>query len=221
MSLPIILVPQGAEYQAVCNGLKEVADPPIVVPTPAGFAMVDRLKELHQSGQFADQQNILIVGLCGGLQPHYSVGDVVLYRECVSLSFPALPCDRTLTTQLQTKLGSHVPLVTGVTSDRVISSITEKQELSKQADVVDMEGYPALEFLSQVGMSVATLRVVSDDCHHDIPNLANAFSADGSLKALPLALGLLRQPVAGARLIRGSLAGLKVLKTTVKLLFEQ
>jgi len=39
------------------------------------------------------------------------------------------------------------------------------------------------------------LRVISDDCEHDLPDLTSALSPDGSLQPLPLAIGLLRQPL--------------------------
>jgi hypothetical protein len=47
------------------------------------------------------------------------------------------------------------------------------------------------------------LRVVSDDSKHDIPNLTSAINSDGSLQPLPLAITMIRQPIAATRLIRG------------------
>jgi hypothetical protein len=59
---------------------------------------------------------------------------------------------------------------------------------------------------------VGMIRVVSDDCFHDLPDLSAAFSPEGSLKPLPLAIGMARQPLAASRLIRGSLKGLSRLE---------
>jgi hypothetical protein len=65
------------------------------------------------------------------------------------------------------------------------------------------------------------LRVISDNCHHNIPDLSSALSSDGSLQTLPLAIGLLRQPLAATRLILGALRGLKVLQDVTTSLFTE
>lgn len=156
------------------------------------------------------------MGLCGSLTPRYHVGDVVLYESCIYQQQLQV-CDRSLTTELH----STQSLVKSLTSDRVICSATEKRYLGETlgADVVDMEGFAALKFFNHIGAAVAMLRVVSDDCHHDIPDLTAAINADGSLQPLPLALSLLRQPIAATHLIRGSLRGLKVLEELTTSLF--
>ncbi|HEY9727086.1 MAG TPA: hypothetical protein V6D50_11625, partial [Chroococcales cyanobacterium] len=74
--------------------------------------------------------------------------------------------------------------------------------------------------LSQVGAAVAMLRVVSDDCHHDIPDLSPALSADGSMRPLPMAIAFGRQPIAATRLITGALRGLRVLEDVTTRLFQ-
>jgi hypothetical protein len=84
-----------------------------------------------------------------------------------------------------------------------------------------MEGFAALEILSQAGVAVAMLRVISDNCHHNIPDLTSAISADGSLQALPLAIAMLRQPIAATRLILGAMRGLEVLQDITTFLFCQ
>jgi hypothetical protein len=43
------------------------------------------------------------------------------------------------------------------------------------------------------------VRVISDDSHHNLPNLTSAISPDGSLLPLPLAMGMIRQPIAATR----------------------
>ncbi|MBV9388464.1 MAG: hypothetical protein JOZ78_18730 [Chroococcidiopsidaceae cyanobacterium CP_BM_ER_R8_30] len=65
------------------------------------------------------------------------------------------------------------------------------------------------------------VRVVSDSCHHNIPDLTSAISPSGSLQPLPLALRLIRQPIAGTRLIRGALRGLQVLQQVTTYLFQK
>ncbi|MEH2465178.1 5'-methylthioadenosine/S-adenosylhomocysteine nucleosidase family protein [Nostoc sp.] len=219
-----ILVPQGAEYKAVCRGLSGVTGSiPTVIAIPVG--MKPLLKYLQQSqgnGQFlAPKSRVLIMGICGSLSDRYTVGNIVLYQDCV-YSGKRQECDRTFTTQLHSSLSKKVSLVKSLTSDRVICSAAEKRHLGETlaADVVDMEGFTALEFFNTAGVDVAMLRVVSDDCQHDIPDLTSAINSDGSLNPFPLAMGMLRQPLAATRLIQGSLKSLKVLEQVTNRLFS-
>ncbi|MCL6754716.1 phosphorylase [Nostoc sp. CCCryo 231-06] len=229
--LPIntILVPQGAEYKAVCRGLSGVTGSiPTVIAIPVG--MKPLLKYLQQ-GQFLAPSRVLIMGICGSLSDRYTVGDIVLYQDCVYQG-KRQECDRTFTAQLHSALNTNAinrvspdsppNLVKSLTSDRVIWSAAEKRHLGEtlRADVVDMEGFTALEFFNAAGVAVAMLRVVSDDCQHDIPDLTPAINSDGSLNPFPLAMGMLRQPLAATRLIRGSLTALKVLEQVTNRLFS-
>ncbi|MEH1854037.1 MAG: phosphorylase [Nostoc sp.] len=230
--LPIntILVPQGAEYKAVCRGLSGVTGSiPTVVAIPVG--MKPLLKYLQQGQFLASKSRVLIMGLCGSLSDRYTVGDIVLYQDCVYQG-KQQECDRTLTAQLHSALSrdainrvstnSPPNLVKALTSDRVIWFAAEKRRLGKTltADVVDMEGFTALEFFNTAGVSVAILRVVSDDCQYNIPDLTSAINSNGSLNPFPLAIAMLRQPLAAIRLIRGSLTALKVLEEVTNLLFS-
>ena len=220
--LPIntILVPQGAEYKAVCRGLSGITDSiPTVVPIPVG--MKPLLKYLQQGQFLAPKSRVLIMGICGSLSDRYTVGDIVLYQDCVYLE-KRQECDRTLTAQLQSAISEKASLVKSLTSDRVIASAAEKRHLGEifAADVVDMEGFTALEFFNAAGVAVAMVRVVSDDCQYNIPDLTPAINSDGSLNAFPLAIAMLRQPLAANRLIRGSLRALKVLEQVTNRLFS-
>lgn len=160
------------------------------------------------------------MGLCGSLVPHYSIGQVVLYQQCIYRA-NMQPCSWELTALLHANLQERVSLVKALTSDRVICSAAEKRQLGElyAADVVDMEGFATLDTLTRAGVAVAMLRVVSDDCKHNLPNLSSAFSSDGSLQSLPLAIGLIRQPIAATRLITGALQGLRVLQEVTTHLF--
>ena len=223
-----ILVCQGAEYKAVCRGLsRATGSTPSVIPIPVGIQPLTKYLQTRGHEQFLNHQqpSVLVMGLCGSLTPRYQVGDIVLYQDCVdqaggTSSFRC--CDRTLTELLYEHLQEKISMVKALTSDRVVCSAAEKRHLGEMlgADVVDMEGFAALELLSQAEVAVAMLRVVSDNCYHDIPDLTSALSPDGSLQPLPLAIAMLRQPIAATRLIRGSLRGLKVLEQVTTLLFS-
>jgi hypothetical protein len=229
-SIEIILVPQGAEHKSVCRGLRGLAAPtPLVIPIPVGvLPLTKQLKRLQQAGHFSNHPppKVLLMGLCGSLTPRHNIGDVVLYQSCVMLSKASTSgvqnCDRELTSWVHHVLQERVCRVKALTSDRLIYSAKEKHDLGQLygADVVDMEGFAALELLTQAGVAVAMLRVISDDCHHNIPNLTSALSADGSVQPLPLAIAMLRQPIAARSLILGAMQGLQVLQDVTTSLFS-
>jgi hypothetical protein len=183
------------------------------------------LERWQQTGYLPRQSRVLLMGLCGSLAPQYAVGDVVLYEDCVdlvsALNREAYSLDPELTARLYRRLQDKVTWGVGLTSDRAIHLAEEKRSLGQQygADVVDMEGCPVLAVLGEADMAVAMLRVVSDDCYGDIPNLTGVFNADGSLRSGALAASLLRQPLAGMRLIRGGMRGLRELQVVTALLF--
>jgi hypothetical protein len=214
---PVILVPQGAEYQAVCRGLKSVPTTAATVwPIPACPIPASRqVQALVAAGQLTPDRPVLLVGLCGSLTPTLTVGDIVLYQECLSAQVPSA---KILTnTPLSGQFQPSMTLVRGYTSDRVIYLATEKQQLGHQyaAQVVDMEGYAVLDVLKAAGITVTIIRVVSDDCQHNLPDLTEVYAADGSLRSGVMAWKMIQHPIASWHLIRGALRGLAVLQTTI------
>lgn len=214
-----IVVPQGAEYQAVCRGLKKANAHQIrVVPIPIGINNIQQTFA-NYSIELGNAQNILITGLCGSLSKRY-VGDTILYKNCFNLDRQRVNLQSELTTAIQQKLS--VGLVSGLTSDRVINRAKEKLELSQTygVSVVDMEGYQYIQELQQRNKTVAMVRVVSDDLAGNIPDLTTAIDRDGNLRIIPTAIALVKQPIGAIRLIKGSLTGLKALQKTIQQLFE-
>ncbi|MGF1481054.1 MAG: phosphorylase [Cyanophyceae cyanobacterium] len=223
MRIDAVLVPQGAEHWAVCRGLKRAnVTHPAVIPIPMGAKPLTAYLKSWSAPIGTTQPRILLMGLCGSLWPAGNLGDTVLYRGCIDAATAAQrDCDRPLTAVLHQQL--NVPLVQGVMSDRFVWSSAHKQRLGRdyQADVVDMEGFAALEILSQTGMAVAMVRVVSDVCEHDLPDLNPAIGVDGSLEFISLTLAFLKQPLAAAKLIQGSIRGLKKLQQVTTQVFSR
>jgi hypothetical protein len=77
-----------------------------------------------------------------------------------------------------------------------------------------MEGYSVLEFCQSHQLRGAILRVVGDRSDHDIPDISDAIGPDGTLRPLALTCRFLQHPIAATHLIRGSLAGLTILRQT-------
>ncbi|MFM6188938.1 MAG: phosphorylase [Planktothrix sp.] len=222
----VILVPQGQEYKAVVGGLKPIASSKIqVVPIPIGSEYLTLyLQQWLESEAVKSLSSIqvLVLGLCGGLSPHLNVGDVVVYQHClepISETFSQNPqenvwaCDLDLTLSLhQNLIPSH--LVRGLTSKQVITTAYQKQQLSQQYDVeaVDMEGRVLLELLTKVGIKVAMVRVVSDDCSQNLPDLTTVIDSQGNLQTFPFIKVMLQHPREAFTLVRNGLKSLQTLQ---------
>ena len=218
-SIQTILVPQGAEYRAVCRGLRDANVSLPVLPILVGALPLRHQLEIWKQEKGLEQ--ILLMGLCGSLSPDCVMGDLVLYQSCTNQKKETYPCALDQMESLRSLQG--IRQVQSLTTDRVISTASEKRQLRETyaAQVVDMEGAIVLQSLTASGISVAMLRVVSDGCDRNIPDLNGALKPDGSLDAFALALAFCKQPIAAAHLIRGSLRGLRTLQRTTTALFAE
>lgn len=204
MTSCLVLVPQGAEYQAVQRGLEHSGL--TIIPIRAGAAAVTTpalISALRESPAM-----ILILGVCGGLRPDDRVGEVVVYTTCQDEAGQTY----SLNQRLSAKLAPAWRRVKGITTAKTLSQAQEKQSLAARwgVEVVDMEGVPLLKALA--GMPVVMVRVISDGGDRDLPDLSQAFDSQGNLRPWPLTLAMLRSPLAAAHLIQGSLKALKVLE---------
>ena len=218
-----ILVPAGAEYRAVKRGLKRIrGSRPQVVVIPAGPQALQGFLAVWEGRHQLQSSGMLLMGLGGSLSPDYDVGDGVLLETVWYVGgtseAKAYGCNPSLTTQISEQLG--IAMGNGVTCDRIITTAAEKRQLRDRycADVVDMESAALLQALPRG--HVAVLRIISDGCHHDLPDISTAIASDGSLQPLPLILGFLRQPLSALRFVWGSLQALKALENQTVELFK-
>ena len=219
LAIDTIVVPQGAEHQAVDLGLQQAKVTNIqVVTIPIGSKNIQQIIASYPQ-QLDNAQQILMIGLCGSLSKSYRVGDKILIQSCQDVNRNQVNLDPNLTARIQNKLSLN--LVTAFTSDLVISQAKEKYELAQQyqSQVVEMEGYGYVKELQRQGKFVAMLRVVSDDLTADIPNLNHTIDSQGNIKILAMAISLLKQPLAALRLIKSSLTALRALKQVTIELF--
>jgi nucleoside phosphorylase len=207
LSIDVIFVPQGAEYQAVCKGLASRKSAPEVIAIPMG---VNAVNNFLKKPDFAGKR-VLLMGLAGSLSPQHQIGDVVIYQSCLYIAnnsqLLTKNCDTELTQLLQQNLNAK--LVKSLTSDRLIYDVKEKQKLAKIYDVnvVDMEGIAILNKFN----SVAILRVISDNFNDNLPDLNLAINEEGKLDELKMAIAFLHQPISAIKLIKNSLKALKKL----------
>lgn len=223
-SISAILVPRGAEQQTVCRGLQDISAPssvPSVMPIPIGMAAV-RAFEWQQLTILQPGATVLVMGLCGSLRSQYQAGDAVLYQACHTVERRVVNCDPRFTDWVAAQIPAELPRVQALTSARFISSAAEKQQFATAhgTDVVDMEGAAILAALAPLKVKVAMLRVVSDGCEWDMPNLTTAIRVNGQLSPSRLLIEMAQQPRASFRFVRGSLQGLRRLRQITTELFN-
>jgi hypothetical protein len=223
----LILVPQGAEYQAVLEAIRNIAHYPVILPIPVGkLAVTNYLHKWRQNNPDFSPTGVILMGLGGSLSAEFGVGQAVLLEFCLNYQNnqedQEKQSDRALTDWVQQKLGSNIRRVQGLTSDRVITDATEKQELGKRLNrqVVEMEGWAVLDFFSELGIPATIIRVISDEVSQSLPNLSKIYDTQGQLNAIALSLALGKKPIAGYRLILASLKSLKILNQITRKLFS-
>jgi hypothetical protein len=168
---------------------------------------------------------ILVMGLCGSLNPIYTIGDIVIYKTVMASAEDSTnhwKYSSSLLEELTARLADQLPVspVAAWASQQFINAAEAKKRLGATygVDVVDMESKAILA--SFPTDQIATLRVVSDDCEHDLPDLSTAINPDGKLLPLPLIGAMLHHPIGMSRLIRGSLLGLRKLQLLTEALFS-
>lgn len=222
----LILVPQGAEYQAVLGAIKNNPHSPVILAIPVVRLAVTRyLQDWRQNNPKFFPAGVILMGLGGSLSAEFGLGQAVVLESCLNYQNDQANqeqySDRILTDWVEQKLGRKIRRVQGLTSDRVITDATEKQALGKRfnCQVVEMEGSAVLSFFRQLGIPATIIRVISDEVGQSLPDLSKIYNNQGQLNAIALSLALGKQPIAGYKLIVGSLKSLKTLnKITKKLL---
>ena len=226
--IDIILVPQGAEYQAVVRGINQAKSyEPLIVPIPMGVSALEKYLDKYLSSWLKSEKllknnpktsQVVVLGLCGSLSPQYQCGDVVISNDCTYVKNNSVIlkqfAHRDLNTWLEYQLRNQARVVSTLTSDRVICTQAEKSQLHQQtqSQVVDMEGFTILQQLNPQGMAVGIVRVVSDNSDIDLPEINSALSEDGALLTFPLIKSFVAQPKAAVSLIKGSWQALRVLQ---------
>jgi len=161
----------------------------------AGPILQSKLDEL------ADRPVSMVVsfGLCGGLDPALSRGDIVLGTEVVHGGESVVP-DAALTLALKRRLVDagerpYVGRIAGAASPVLTSA--EKSELRNVtgAVAVDMESLAAGLFARARSVPFAVLRAVCDPAHRNLPPLTLvAVDPDGSLNLGAVIGDLVRRP---------------------------
>ena len=145
----------------------------------------------------------------------YSSAEPIGSMDVIDTSLIQALHQRLIDTVSELSCPPKVVISHGVTSDRIITTATEKQWLGQVYDaaVVDMESTHIFKFFQYRGAQVGIVRVISDGSEADIPELNSTIDRDGNLNFGAMIWQFFQQPVAAAHLVQGSLKGLKRLET--------
>lgn len=195
----VLLVPQGAEERTVRRAAPNAAI--LALRAGAGAAVLP--------GDIPPGL-IVVLGLCGALRG-LRTGDCAIFRD-VADEAGRYTFDEELVRGVHATLPAAT-LVHGCTVDHVVTRATERAALAAayNADAVDMEGTHVARALAAGGRASLIVRVASDDPSFDLPPIENAFSSDGAIRPLHLALAFARRPKAAARFVAGATRSLSVL----------
>jgi nucleoside phosphorylase len=130
-------------------------------------------------GKFAAQQAMRVAfeevpdfcitsGLAGALKAEYGAGDVLVARQVSEIkSGRALLSDDELV-RLASESGAKV-VERFLVSEKVITTVEEKQRLGASGDAVEMEGAYVLAAAARKGIRSVAIRSVSDTVDRDLP----------------------------------------------------
>jgi len=168
---------EASSFRKIITGRTDVS----ILVTGIGRANSERaLRKLLQT---ASPNRVFTCGFAGGLDPRLQTGDVVFATT-----------DSTLTETLK---NAGAQPATFACVDHIATTAFEKQLLraNTQADVVEMESEVIHAVCQERNIPCATVRVISDTAHEDLPLDFNRLSnPDQSLNFGKLALAIAKSP---------------------------
>jgi nucleoside phosphorylase len=174
---------------------------------PAGAAAVNRIDDGRGAA------TALVLGVCGALDPGLRVGDAVVYARVV---------DGAETIELDPQFAAacagacNCRMLDAAAVTYVVGDVAAKLALREAtgAAVIDMEAASLARAFHRRGVSVAMVRIVSDDAAHELPDLRDVYDGNGALKPVAMAAALLRTPGRSVRFIANVLQALRALRAT-------
>jgi hypothetical protein len=140
-----------------------------------------------------------------------------VYRELLAEACEPLPLDASLGKAVAARLSASQTGIRGLTTDHILTTAERKRAAAARfgAQAVDMESYPLALRLQRAGVAVAVARVGSDAAGDDLPAVDRALDGSGGMDGFALALAMLREPPAGARLAFGATRALRELERVI------
>jgi adenosylhomocysteine nucleosidase len=141
-------------------------------------------------------------GLAGALRTEYRLGEILAAKEVQAISWKrVVPSDARLI-QLAQEHGARA-VSSFYSANRVIGSASEKRDLGKIADAVEMESGEVLYEASAFGAKVIAIRGISDAADEDLPMDFNRVMTQAGDVSIPKVLGeVVRHPMSAPALVR-------------------
>ena len=136
---------------------------------------------------------VLACGYAGALRPEMKVGDIAVADSIVDTHGQELSVDLRMPTE--GVKGLHRGRF--VTSDEMVRTIREKQELAERhgAIAVDMESLAVAQVCRESGTPFMAVRVISDDLSADLPpEVLSVFGSTGTLRVGAIVGSLWKRP---------------------------
>ena len=144
----------------------------------------------------------IISGFAGALKSSVKVGEVVVSERVQhQASAQSEICDRDLL--IHASENGATRIATLLTTDHVVNTAVEKNNLSAFADAVDMESFAILHVANQKNVPSAVLRVISDSFDRDMPaELDTIVDPQGHVKIFGVARYVAKHPLMVPALVR-------------------
>jgi nucleoside phosphorylase len=141
-------------------------------------------------------------GLAGALHSEYRLGDVLAAKVVHAAGWKCVVASDAKLMQLAEEHGART-VGSFYSSDRVVGLASEKRELGKLADAVEMESGEVLYEASAFGAKVIAIRGISDGVDQDLPLDFNKVVTSAGEVSLPRVLGeVVRHPLSAPALVR-------------------
>lgn len=180
----------------VCFAVKEEAKfftpPPGVRVLVTGIGRHNAFRKIEAYLARETPAGVLTCGFAGGLNPNLSVGDIVYDVD------EGAPWEKAL-------LASKAKLATFECISRVSCTANEKYKLWQVSgkDAVEMESDTIRQFFSRHKIPSATIRVISDTVHEDLPlDFNRIMTPDSRIDFAKLTARLLLKPRLIAQLLK-------------------
>jgi adenosylhomocysteine nucleosidase len=169
------------------------------VTTGMGAVNAERIADTVISEKYSF---CIISGFAGALKPSVKLGDIIASEKVQHHATPQTEiCDANLVAHASEDGATRI--ATLLTTDHVVNTATEKNQLSAFADAVDMESFAILHVANKKKVPSAVVRVISDSFDRDMPaELDTVVDPQGHVKIAGVVRYVAKHPLMVPALVR-------------------